>query len=334
VELRYSPSREVAELGVGLGYVEGLTGLRGLAMQKLQAWRGRAGKKPPEELWVSQHAPDGAAKWPGAKWRGLFAAAERALAVLCSVRGELSQARGWLAYEFALRGYASREGYGAALGAGAEPWSGLPESAAAEAGGLLVWREFIARETARLQDYVAAQRNRNPFLDWVTRDLVMRWLRLPEGAVAGLILQQFATAQRGQARRTVFGPTLSLSPRTTEARLDAAVVVGREMLKCVAQDELTTAAQLKEAYPSHQHVVAWLVDAAQVLDCRGYLFCRGELMRVLKALSAKHRDITQAGVRELKDSFGYSRRKAESLRGFLLERLSQHGPLGKSGGVR
>jgi hypothetical protein len=100
--------------------------------------------------------------------------------------------------------------------------------------------------------------------------------------------------------------------------------LAERILKSVATGETLTMQELARAFPSHLHVINWLIEAGHLLEGQpGYYFTQKALLRDLDKLRKRTRDLRSCGVRDIKDCLGYHRRQAEALRALLIKRYGQ-----------
>lgn len=334
--IRLVGAAEQAKLDVEfepLQYVEALSALLGMVTPRgetklelpstTQVQRGRLGHKAEELLCVLTPVPAAADRWPRARWVGLTKGVGRAMLELAGGRIEPRPVIWWLALEFAMNGYATIPAYkkiAHGMGVGATALPGVEQ-----VGSLVVWTDFIARESEELERRVRARQQRNPFITSVDRDQVQRWMGLDSAELAGRILRSYSQRAKLKLGRSLLGHVVILGQERatlpfSERQAFEAIMDG------VEGDKYTTQHELQTAFPSKMHIIAWLLDADMLFDCGGYLFSRQVLWGALDLLRNKKVDLALAGVRDIKDTLGYPRRKAEALRAFIVQRFGRNLP--------
>lgn len=323
LDLEFEPLQYVEPLGALLGMVTAREERKLELPFGTQVQRGRLGHKAQELLCVLTPVPTGADRWPRARWVGLTKGVGRAMLELSAGNAEPRPALWWLALEFAMNGYATIAEYkkiAHALGAGAVALPGLEQ-----VGSLVIWSDFIVRESEELERRVRARQQRNPFITSVDRDQVQRWMGLESPELAGRILRSFSQRAKLKLGRSLLGHVVLLGQE--RATLPAGERKAFEaIMDGVEGDQYTTQHELQSAFPSKLHVIAWLLDADMLFDCGGYLFSRQVLWGALDLLRNKKVDLALAGVRDIKDILGYPRRKAEALRAFIVQRFGRNLP--------
>lgn len=323
LDVEFEPLQYTEPLGAMLGMATPRVDRKLELPSMTQVQRGRLGHKAEELLCMLTPVPVGADRWPRARWVGLAKGAGRAMLELSGDSKEPRPVIWWLALAFAMNGYATIAEYkkiAHGLGVGAVALPGMEQ-----VGSLVVWNDFIERESEELERRVRARQQRNPFITSVDRDQVQRWMGLDNAGLAGRILRSYSQRAKLKLGRSLLGHVVLLGQeRTTlpfgERQAFEAIMNG------VESDQFTTQHELQSAFSSKMHVIAWLLDADMLFDCGGYLFSRQMLWAALDLLRIKKVDLALAGVRDIKDILGYPRRKAEALRAFIVQRFGRAQP--------
>lgn len=324
LDVEFEPLQYSAETQIQLGAVIPRGGALGTLLTA-QVQRGRNGHKASELLCVLKPIAEDAERWPRARWAGVLKGALKAMGELTAGRTEPAPLLWWLGLEFALRGYAETEQYvkhahELGLSVKAAP------AGAEQVGRLLAWSDYISRQSEELERRVRAKQQRNPLISSVSRDQAQRWLGLQSSELTGRIMRHFCERARLKPGRSLLGPVIALG-HEREPLAPGEKQALHNILRAVEEDKLTSVNELRSAFPSQLHIVTFLLDAEMLLECGSYLFTRHALLQALELLKDKRTDIAAAGVRDIKDLLGYSRRKAEALRAFIVAHFGEPKPV-------
>lgn len=271
--------------------------------------RGRAGGKKPDLFFLLQAAPEDFNAWPRVKREGLARAAVRQGVALEGAEGPHA-VNWWLALEFALHGCANSAEYRAQCARFELP-TNVDASQALKAPGKLVATEYLQRAAESTRQRAAKLAQKNPF--WLAPDTahLLSWLEGLDQLTASMVLEQLARDAKGAKTPPASAQRTTLSPKEHDA---AARIFER-----VAQDEPVLLRELQQTYASSLNVIAWLLEAHQLVASPGYgvLFEMKQLLAWLAKLPAQTGEPGVApGVGELR-KLGLPRRKAEALRDVL-----------------
>ena len=242
----------------------------------------------------------------------------------------------WLAVELAQRGFIDRS-----LACNLIDGTCLPVPqklpACTTLDGLLAWNEYLERQVDALEQTLGKLTARNPLLDRVSLRQVCRWLSISNETVASEVLRRFAKQHKLKAADSPLGNASMLGPTLTAKLSDQAAAVRDELMARMERGEGAGRRGLHELYPSNINIVEHLFNAEHLYEGPdGYVFTRGELERYMSALAARHANLGEVSVKEIKTELGLQRRPAEGLRAFLsglVPAADEESMLSESGGA-
>jgi hypothetical protein len=299
---------------------------RGLAYARLPVKRGRWGAKPPETLALLQPFPAELLELPAVRWRGVVKGMAEALGGVRgpAATGPATTTELWLAAELALQGSLPLAGARKFAAERGEPLprhgkagAGEGEAQVLERDGLLLWRGWLRRHAERLAGLLRQPKKRNPLRRTLTPGSAAQLLDFPDRAIAAAVLDELARAFH-LARAGADGYALSGELAPAELAAADAAVVSAILARYAADGDAPPLTKLRAAYPSHLHVVAWLLEAERLVELPGgSLVLAARFEPWLRAFPLR-RGQSAPTVRAIKDKLGLGRREAEALHAWYL----------------
>jgi hypothetical protein len=303
--------------GVAIGECEASPSVVSAARAVLEVHRGRVGGKAPERLVMLERLTPEMLRWPAVRWQGKLKAAEAMLREWNWQSG--SYALLWLALKLALHEAALKTELKAAADAFGEKTYGLPAHVV-RSGAWLAWGPQLDAAAEKLPAVLLQRRTANPLRDELDLKTAARLLALQQPELADEVLRRFSKLGKLSTKHDrTGGLRLLLGERYCPAlRPDDAAVV-RKIEALYEAGEGLPVALLRAQFPSHQHVIQWMLDAGRlVATAEGYIFTRQQLRLYLSKLPTSRVESGMVGVREIKDTLGLPRRAAEALRAYLV----------------
>jgi len=287
----------------------------------IEVHRGRVGGKAAERLLVLEKMTAEMLRWPAVRWQGKLKAAEGMLREW-NWHPE-SFALLWFALQLALHDTLAKAELKHAAETFGEKAYGIPAHVV-RAGAYLAWGPQLDVMAQALPAQLAQRKTANPLRDELDAKTAARLLGLNQPALADEALERFGKLHKLPIKHDKPGGLrVMLDARFRPALQpgDAAVVAKVEEL--YQSGEGLPVALLRAKFPSHQHVIHWMLDAGRlVATAEGYIFTRRQLRQYLSKLPASRVQAGTIGVRDIKDILGLQRRAAEALRAYLVAEYS------------
>lgn len=320
----FRPYRAAEDVGVAIGECEAEPGGVALARAVMEVHRGRVGGKAPERLVVMEKLTSEMLSWPAVRWQGKLKAAEAMLREWDWHPGSITLL--WLALQLALHDSAAKTELKAAADAYGDNAYGIP-ARVVRAGAWLAWGPQLDALAEKLSALLTQRRTANPLRDELDVKATARLLALGKPALAEEVLQHFAKVNKlGAQRDHPTGLRVLLGNRYCPVLQPADAAVVRKIERLYQAGEGLPLMALRGEFPSHLHVIQWMLDAGRlVANAQGYIFTRQQLRQYLSKLPAARVADGTVGVREIKDTLGLKRRAAEALRAYLVAKYATAG---------
>jgi hypothetical protein len=306
------------EYAAVLGIVSPKSQTTAVRHSSIQVKRGRLGNKKAETLLILNRLPLGFLEVPGPVLKGTLKAVGRALADL-EYTGRAHNLHWWMALEFALKGWvrtASLQSLAVELQCSPPRYN----DNIVEEDGLLLWKEYLERMLAKLDEQLESPKNRNPFFDRLVAATITSFLGVREPGVCAALIRNFASRHGCRTVPDVQMLSCDLPSRFVSEMSAEDAAIGEEILARFAEDEGISRSSLEQRFPSHLHVIANLFLSGRLVSSpEGYIFTREQLLGFKDKLSTPGADLAHLSVRLIKDETGLGRKAAENLQSLFAE---------------